>query len=114
MARVQAELGRLTCADAIALLEGADIPVARVRALSEAIEDAHFRDRGTLRAMYRQGSDAPVERGVLAGFPVTFSGGSLPKLEGGAKLGLHNEDVYGRLLDLDAAALSELNRRGVI
>ncbi|MSO75505.1 MAG: CoA transferase [Alphaproteobacteria bacterium] len=113
-AAIQGRLGKLTCAEGISLLSGADIPVARVRSLSEVIGDGHFRDRGTLRPMYRQGSDEPVERGVLAGFPVTFSGGPLPRLEGGAKLGHHNADVYGRLLELDAAALLELHKRGVI
>jgi hypothetical protein len=64
--------------------------------------------------MYRQGSDEPVARGVVAGFPVIFSGGSLPRLEGGANLGHHNDEVYGRLLHLDQVALSDLKKRGVI
>ena len=76
--------------------------------------DKHFRDRGTLRPMYRQGSDQPVERGILAGFPVIFSGGSLPKLDGGANLGHHNDEIYGRLLRLDQAALCDLQQRGII
>jgi formyl-CoA transferase len=111
---IQDRLGRLGCEHAIALLEGAGIPIARVRTLPEAIADQHFRDRGTLKPMHRQGSDTPVERGVIAGFPVIFSGGSLPKLEGGAALGHHNDEVYGRLLGLDQVALSDLKKRGVI
>ncbi len=113
-AEISGRLGKLNCADGIALLEGANIPIARVRTLPEVVEDDHFRDRGTLKPMYRQDSDEPVERGIMAGFPVTFSGGSLPELEGGAKLGHHNEEVYRRLLGLDAAALAELKARGVI
>ena len=111
---IQDRLGRLGCEDAIALLEGAGIPIARVRTLPEVIADKHFHDRGTLRQMHRQGSDEPVERGVVAGFPVIFSGGSLPKLEGGANLGHHNDEIYGRLLHLDQVALSDLKKRGVI
>jgi crotonobetainyl-CoA:carnitine CoA-transferase CaiB-like acyl-CoA transferase len=111
---IQDRLGRFSCEEGIALLAGADIPIARVRTLAEVMADDHFRDRGTLKPMYRQGSEAPVERGIVAGFPVAFSGGSLPKLEGGAKLGHHNEDVYGRLLGLDPAALVELKKRGVL
>ena len=111
---IQDRLGRLCCEDAIALLESAGIPIARVRTLPEVMADKHFRDRGTLRPMRRQGWDEPVERGIVAGFPVIFSGGSLPKLEGGANLGHHNDEIYGRLLHLDQAALSDLKKRGVI
>ncbi|MBT4488226.1 MAG: CoA transferase [Rhodospirillaceae bacterium] len=111
---IQDRLGRFNCADGIALLADAGIPIARVRSLPEVMEDDHFRDRGTLRPMYRLGEEQPVERGIVAGFPVTFSAGSLPKLEGGAKLGHHNEDVYGRLLGLDGQALAELKKRGVL
>jgi crotonobetainyl-CoA:carnitine CoA-transferase CaiB-like acyl-CoA transferase len=111
---IQDRLGRLGCDEAIALLEGAGIPIAKTRTLPEVMADRHFRDRGTLRPMHRQGSDEPVERGIVAGFPVIFSGGSLPKLEGGANLGHHNDEIYGRLLHLDQAALSDLKKRGVI
>ena len=111
---IQDRLGRLGCADAIALLEGAGVPIARVRTLPEVMADQHFRDRGTLRPMVRQGSDEPVERGVVAGFPVIFSAGALPRLEGGANLGHHNDEIYGRLLHLDQVALSDLKKRGVI
>lgn len=111
---VQAGLSRYTCAEGIALLERADIPVARVRTLPEVIDDDHFRARGTLRPMRRLGSDVPVAGGIIPGFPVKFSGGELPTLEGGAKLGHHNADIYGRLLGLDADALAALKARGVI
>lgn len=113
-ADIQARLGGFTCAEGIDLLGQADIPVARVRTLPEVMTDDHFRDRGSLKPMYRQGATTPVERGVVSGFPVTFSDGPLPELEGGAMLGHHNEDVYGRLLNLDSTALVELKNRGVI
>src|ERR1051326_6625691 len=58
---VQAHLGRLTCEQGIALLEKAEIPVSRVRGLSEALHDEHFRVRGTLRPMRRSASTAPAE-----------------------------------------------------
>ncbi len=111
---IQDRLGGFSCEAGITLLEGANIPIARVRTLPEVMEDDHFRDRGTLKPMYRQGSDDPVEHGITTGFPVIFSGGALPSLEGGATLGHHNEDVYGRLLNLDPAALAELKERGVV
>ena len=113
-AEIQARLGKYSCEEGIALLQGAGIPVARVRTISEAIEDGHFRARGTLKPMYRQGSDEPVEGGVVSGFPVKFSGGDLPKLDGGPQLGHHNREVFGRLLGLDAEAVAELETRGVV
>ena len=81
-AAVQEHLGPLNCQDAIALLENASVPVSRVRSLPEVIDDPHYRDRGTLRPMYAQGSDQPVARGIVAGFPVVFSGGPLPTARG--------------------------------
>ena len=111
---IQERLGKIDCAEGIALLQGVGIPIARVRTLPEAMADEHFRERGTLRPMYRQDSDEPVAGGVVAGFPVTFSGGALPKLEGGAKLGHHNEDIYRRLLGLSPEELSDLKTRGVV
>ena len=111
---IQDRLGGFGCEEGIALLESAGIPIARVRHLAEVMADDHFRDRGTLKPMYRQGSDEPVERSLMAGFPVSFSGGSLPPLEGGAMLGHHNDEVYGRLLDLDTAELAKLKNRGVL
>ena len=111
---IQARLGEYTCEEGIALLQAAGVPVARVRTIREAVADEHFRARGTLKPMYRQGSDDPVERGIVSGFPVRFSSGDLPKLEGGATLGHHNREVYERLLDIDADALAGLRERGVI
>lgn len=113
-AEIQARLGKYSCEEGIALLQGAGIPVARVRTISEAIEDEHFRARGTLKPMYRQGWDEPVEGGVVSGFPVKFSCGDLPKLDGGPQLGHHNREVFGRLLGLDAEAVAELETRGVV
>ena len=111
---IQDRLAAFSCEEGIALLEGAGIPIARVRTLAEVMADDHFRDRGTLKPMYRQGSEQPVEHGITTGFPVIFSGGPLPRLEGGATLGHHNEDVYGRLLHLDPAELAELKERGIV
>ena len=111
--QVQARLGQYNCADAIALLEGAGVPVARVRTLPEVVDDPHFRERGTLKPMYRHGSPDPVDPGIVSGFPIRFSGGDLPALEGGAPLGQHTAEVLGGLLGLDEAALARLKETGV-
>ena len=111
---IQTHLSSYNCVDAIALLEGVGVPIARVRTIREAIDDQHFRERGTLKPMYRQDSSEPVEPGIISGFPIRFSGGDLPALEGGAKLGHHNEEVFEKLLGLDSGILADLKDRGII
>ena len=111
---IQTHLSSYNCVDAIALLEGVGVPIARVRTIREAIDDQHFRDRGTLKPMYRQDSSEPVEPGIISGFPIRFSGGDLPTLEGGAKLGHHNEEVFEKLLGLNSGILADLKDRGII
>ena len=58
--------------------------------------------------------ETPVEGGIVPGFPVKFSSGSLPQPRGGVSLGYDNEDVYGRLLGLDRAAIATLREKGTI
>ena len=111
---IQKRFTRFNCADAISCLEAVGVPVARVRTLPEAIVDTHFRDRGTLKPMRRHGSEEPIEVGIISGFPIEFSGGALPQLEGGAPLGHHNTEIYSSLLDIDGVKLNELKKRGVI
>ena len=41
----------------------------------------------------------------MAGFPVTFSGGPLKALEGGAPLGAHNREILGDLIGGEASGL---------
>ena len=87
---------------------------SRVRTHFAKLSTTHFRDRETLKPMYRQDSTKPIEPGIVPGFPIRFSSGNLPKLEGGAKLGHHNEEVFKTLLDLDSDTLANLKDRGVI
>ena len=113
-AEIQSRFARFNCADAIDELEAASIPIARVRTLSEAIDDDHFHQRGTLKPMYRHGSEIPVETGIVSGFPIVFSGGPLPELEGGAPLGHHNSEIFSRLLGLDGVDIDDLKDRGIL
>jgi CoA:oxalate CoA-transferase len=109
-----ARFAKLSCAEGVALMAKHEVPAARVRTLPEALDVSHFRDWGTLRPMYRRGADVPIENGIVAGFPVVFSQGALPKLQGGAELGHHTDAVLQTLLGLDESEIAELRRRGVI
>jgi crotonobetainyl-CoA:carnitine CoA-transferase CaiB-like acyl-CoA transferase len=57
--------------------------------------------------------DEPV-KGVGSGFPVVFSSGPLPKLSGAPTLGMHNQEIYGRLLGLNTEQLQRLQEQGVV
>jgi crotonobetainyl-CoA:carnitine CoA-transferase CaiB-like acyl-CoA transferase len=111
---IQERIGKLTCAEAVARLKAGDVPVAPIRKLPEVMADEHFYRRGTLKPMRHGGTNQTVEGGIVVGFPVLFSSGPLPELAGAPTLGMHNEDVYGRVLGLDADRLRALKDRGVI
>ncbi|MEM7254307.1 MAG: CaiB/BaiF CoA-transferase family protein [Pseudomonadota bacterium] len=111
---IAARLAPMTCAGAIDTLEAHGVPAARVRGLAEAMDDPHFQARGTLRPMMRRGATTPVEDGIISGFPVVFSGGELPALDGGAELGHHNRDVLGDLLGLSERDIEALKEDGVV
>jgi crotonobetainyl-CoA:carnitine CoA-transferase CaiB-like acyl-CoA transferase len=78
------------------------------------IADDHFYRRGTLKPMRHGALGTTVEGNVVVGFPVLFSSGPLPDLPGAPTLGMHNDDVYGRLLGLDAERLRALRDKGVV
>ena len=111
-AAIQAKFSHLNVAEAVEKLENADVPVAPVRTLSQVAEDLHFQERGTLKPMRHQALETTVEGGIVPDFPVKFSSGPLPQPRGGVSLGYDNDDVYGRLLGLDRAAIATLQRKG--
>ena len=93
--------------------EDADVPCAPVRTAAQVLADQHFRDRGSLLPMLHSGLDKPVG-GVATGFPVIFSSGDLPELPGAPTLGMHNAEIYDRLLDLSEEELKRLQEEGVV
>ena len=113
-AAITERMSHYSCDDGIALMQEHGIPAAKVRTLPEAMRDDHFRARGTIRPMRRIDSEDPVERGIVAGFPIKFSGGDLPAIDGSAPLGYHNDEVYESLLGLDSTARQRLKAQGII
>ena len=111
---VQKRVGKMTQANMLARLEASDVPCGPVRTVPDIMADAHFYDRGTLQPMRHGTMDAPVPGGIASGFPVVFSGGPLPTLSGAPTLGMHNEEIYGKLLDLGESDLEGLRSGGVI
>ena len=112
-AAVQKLIGSRSLTCVLKRLEDGDVPCAPVRTASQVMADQHFRDRGSLLPMLHGGLTKPVD-GVASGFPVVFSGGALPELAGTPTLGMHNADIYGRLLGLTSGDLERLQEEGVV
>ena len=113
-ATLQERFSQYACDDILARLKARDVPVAPVRTLDKVLADDHFRDRGTLKPMRHSLLDDPVDGGVVVGFPIQFSTGPLPELRGAPTLGMDNEDVFGRLLEMNAEQLQDLKDKGVV
>ena len=111
---IQDRIGKLTCAEAVARLKAADVPVAPVRTLAEVVTDDHFYRRGTLKPMRHEALKKTVEGGIVVGFPVLFSSGPLPELSGAPTLGMHNDEIFAGVLGLDEDRLRDLKARGII
>ena len=112
-AEVQHRIGNYTREQALARLETADVPCAPVRDVSEVMADQQFYQRGSLLPLRHGCLEEPVT-GVASGFPVTFSGGSLPEPTGAPTLGMHNAEIYGKLLGLNADEVQVLIEHGVV
>ena len=110
---VQRLVGVFTLADVMERLEAHDVPCAPVRTAEDVMRDQHFWDRGTLLPMRHAGMEEPVE-GIVSGFPVKFSGGDLPQIPGAPTLGMHNFEIFSKLLDMDEAEIETLKAQGVV
>ena len=110
---IQKRVEKLTRAEALERFEASDVPSGAVRGVDEAINDNHFWDRGSLLPMRHGKIDDPVP-GIVAGFPVIFSNGSIPEPYGAPTLGMHNTEIYTGLLNLTPADIAALKADGVV
>ena len=110
---IQRLIGEFTLEAALQRLEEHDVPCAPVRTAKQVREDQHFWDRGSLLPMFHGAMEGPVE-GVASGFPVKFSGGELPQVTGAPTLGMHNEEIFTKLLGLTAQEIKALEQEKVV
>ena len=110
---IQKRVKKLTREEALERFAAGDVPSGAVRTVDEAINDQHFWNRRSLLPMRHGKMDDPVP-GIVAGFPVIFSGGELPEPYGAPTLGMHNEQIYGGALGLSEEELAGLKQDGVI
>ena len=111
--QIQTLIGKLTLDAALKCLEEFDVPCAPVRTAEQVMNDQHFWDRGSLVPMLHAAMDQPVE-GVASGFPVKFSGGELPTPAGAPTLGMHNKEIFKKLLGLTAKDFKQLKEEKII
>jgi crotonobetainyl-CoA:carnitine CoA-transferase CaiB-like acyl-CoA transferase len=110
---IQSIIGEFTLEEALDRLESHDVPCSQVRTAEQVMNDQHFWDRGSLLPLRHAGLAEPV-KGVASGFPVIFSGGALPEMTGAPTLGMHNQEIFSKLLGLDESQLASLKDSGVI
>ena len=110
---IQKSLSIYSRKKALDLLEIHGVPSGVVRSVDEVIEDSHFWDRKTLLSMRSSAFEDPVP-GIASGFPVKFSYGELPDLDGAPVLGVNNQEVFEKLLNLKVDDLIDLEKRGII
>lgn len=107
--RLHAALGErfagLTTAEALTLLRGAGVPIARVNTLADVVADPLVAPRLQRVADPRTGLTV-----VLPAPPA----GDPPPLAFPPRLGEHNDKVYGEALGYSAERLADLRRRRII
>ena len=97
-------------AEAIRLLEAAEVPTGPIYSAAEMVRDPHYRERGVYENVELPGGEAmklPTMAPKLDGTP-----GGLRWI--GPPLGAHNVEVYQDWLGLPATELARLTAEGVI
>jgi crotonobetainyl-CoA:carnitine CoA-transferase CaiB-like acyl-CoA transferase len=95
--------------DVTALCQRHHVPCAPLRDVLEVLEDPHLHARGFLT--HQSTAAGPV---ALPNSPMRYAGSALRPLTPPPSLGQHTDEVLTELCGLDAAALAELHRTGVI
>lgn len=110
---IQNRIKTLTRAEALKTLEAADVPCGPVRSVEEVMVDQQFYDRGTLVPL-RNGATSSVVPGIGSGWPVQFSSGPLPELDGAPTLGMNTLDILTDTLGYTQQDIDQLKSGGVI
>jgi crotonobetainyl-CoA:carnitine CoA-transferase CaiB-like acyl-CoA transferase len=99
-----------TADEVVAKVRGAGLPCAKVATIDEVVTDPQLKHRGMLVEL-----DHPTAGRVpMQGLNIHFSETPQKIRHAPPLLGQHNEEVYGRWLNLDSSALARLKAEGVI
>ena len=101
--------GAHSSVEALAILDEAGVAAGPIYDARDMFEDPHYRARGLFQEVTIDGQplNIPAIIPLLARTPGKTD---WP----GPKLGAHNDEVFGELLDLDAGSIAELKAAGVI
>lgn len=100
-----------TRADIFAATSEAKVPCAPVRDIEEVMLDPHMHERGSLEWVDHYDYDDPV---VLPNSALRVHGANKVPTAPSPRVGEHNRDIYGGLLNLSDVELEELDAEGVI
>lgn len=110
---VQEWVEKRTVAEVVEILQAHRVPAGPVLSLPELLRDEHLAAREMfVELAHPRHGPLPGVKGF--GTPIKFIRHPLTADGPAPALGAHNEEIYGRLLGIDAAGLSELQARGVI
>lgn len=94
------------------LLEKRGVPCAPVRTPAEVMQDRRLHDSGALVQLAHPSYGLVDAVGM--GLPIRFSTTPSQFDEPAMTLGGANDEIYGRLLELDAKHIATLREKGVI
>ena len=100
-----------TRAEIFAATSEAKVPCAPVRDIEEVMLDPHMHERGSLEWVDHYDYDDPV---VLPNSALRVHGANKVPTAPSPRVGEHNRDIYGGLLNLSDLELEELDAEGVI
>jgi crotonobetainyl-CoA:carnitine CoA-transferase CaiB-like acyl-CoA transferase len=98
---------------AVELLAGFGVSAARVRTPGEAFQDPAIQARGAVVPLRHPQLPSSIET-AAAGVPIQFSECKVGYDSPAPRLGENNDEVYTRLLNIDAETLQQLKNKSVI
>ena len=107
---INAELSRDTADAWLAKLKAVGVPCGKINTVAEALDDPHT----TARAMIETVEHPSIGALKMLGIPFKFSDTACAVRRPPPKLGEHNDEILGKELGLDEAAITELRRAKVI
>ena len=110
---VAAWLAQRTTTEAVALLRQHEVPAGPGHTLPELLTHPHLQARQMVLDLEHP-ITGPIPGAKGFGMPIRFVEHPVQFDQPAPLLGAHNEEIYGTLLGISAAALGELRAKGVI
>jgi crotonobetainyl-CoA:carnitine CoA-transferase CaiB-like acyl-CoA transferase len=102
--------GQFNREDALALLQGGEVPSSPINSIADIAEDPHIEERQVLTTLMDDILGEITVPGVVP--KMSASPGKVASL--GPRLGSANHQILGELLGMNSAEIAELEKKGVI